>query len=97
MSKLDKQHRLTIPFELRQELGWSFPQKVAICYDFSSPQTIAIHRKENCNDKCILFFRELDSKGRLFFPKEALDLLNASLTDSLVVYLKGGQLFVAKL
>lgn len=96
MPKLDKQNRLTIPVDLRKILNWKLPQVIAVCYDFSS-KAITICRKEESNNKCILCFRKLDSNGRFFFPKEALSLLNSSLNESLIVYLKNNQIYISKL
>lgn len=95
MPKLDKQGRITIPFNLREELKWNLPQSIAICYDFSS-KAIVICEKEKSSDRCIIDFRELDSKGRFSFPKEALILLNAKLDDQIVFYIRNSNIFVIK-
>lgn len=96
MPKLDKQHRVTIPFDLREELGWKFPQTLALCYDFSTPDAIIINKRETCKSHCVLCFREVDSKGRISFPKEALALLKADWDDFFIIYIKNGEFFIRK-
>lgn len=95
MPKLDKQSRLKIPSELMNELSWKKSETVAICYD-SSTGSIILCDKANSKTKCVIAFRNFDTIRRLYFPKEALALLNATKDDLLVVCLENDQIIVKK-
>lgn len=95
MPKLDRQHRLTIPDSIRKELSWNFPTTIALCYDFYENQ-ILVCKKDFCNDLSVIDFRRIDSKGRIAFSKECINLLKATTDDMFVIFLKNGKLFVKK-
>jgi len=90
MPKLDGQGRLKIPSELRQEVQWTFPKEIALCYNFQN-STITICDKSDIVDKCVIAFRKLDQKGRFFLPKECLSLLGLNKDALFIVFLQNNE------
>lgn len=91
MPKLDGVGRLTIPYELRQEVdGWTLPKDIAICYNFQN-NTITICNKLDIKDKCVIGFRKLDSKGRFFLPNEVLTLLGLDKDALFIIFLQNDE------
>jgi len=90
MPKLDSQGRLTIPSELRQEVNWSFPKEIAICYNFQN-DNITICDKLDIADKCVISFRKLDQKGRFFLPNEVLNLLGLDKSSLFIIFLQNNE------
>lgn len=93
MPKLDKQGRITIPLELRQEIGLSSLDEIAICYDFSN-DIITICNKQNIADNCVIAFRKLDKKGRFVLPNDVLNLLGISKNDLIIIFLQNDKLCI---
>ena len=86
MPKLDSQGRLLIPLELREELGWTVPKEIAICYNFQDGN-ITIISKSDIADKNVISFRKLDPKGRFCVPNEVFNLLKLGKTALFIPFL----------
>ena len=95
MPKLDKQRRLKIPLDFRDELSWVLPAKVALCYDCQT-NMIYICEKDKSTSELVICFRTIDAKGRFIFPTECIRLLNASDEDFLILFLQNKKIFIKK-
>lgn len=94
MPKLDKQGRLTIPIELRNETSIPYNNNIAICYECGK---IILLNCYQATDAKIIAFRKLDQKGRFFFPKEALSILDATKDSLFLVYLHHNKICIEAL
>jgi len=93
MPKLDKQGRITIPSELRQKANLDSSELIAVCYDFQN-KTITLCNEKNIDNKCVLSFRKLESKGRIALPEDVHNLLGINEDEIFIVYLQNGELFI---
>ncbi len=89
MPKLDKQGRLTIPFDFRS----SFNGKIAFCYE--NNRILLLNSNLSDNEK-VFAFRIVDRKGRFSLPKEALSILDASEKDLFLIYIQNGKVYIEK-
>lgn len=81
MPKLDSQGRIRIPLEFRDVI---VPDcKIAICLE---QNYLLVLSSSNISDEKVLFIRNIDNKGRVFIPKEALKIIDASKDTFFIVY-----------
>ena len=94
MAKIDSQGRLSIPSELIERLSYQFRDiNCAICY--IDKDTFYIIPENMLGDTdCIISLRKIDSKGRIYIPKDILNLWKYP--KIVVVYLNDGKIFFVK-
>lgn len=93
MPKLDKEGRITICLDLRNKLAVPYENEIALCFEENK---IFIVNDSEASEYKVIAFRKFDQKGRLFFPKEAMEVLNASIDDMLIVYLYNNKIYISK-
>ena len=93
MPYLDLNGRLTIPSDLRKKVNLNFPDRIAICYDFLN-NAVTICNEKDIQDKYVLAFRELDTKGRFSLPEDVPYLLGLQKVDIFIVFLKNNELCI---
>ena len=95
MPRLDGQKRIRIPSQLSDKLAWKLPKDVDLCYD-EQKDLIHICDKDSSTDEVVISSRNIDSKGRIYFPWECIRLLKASVDDLFILFIQNGQVFIKK-
>lgn len=94
MPRLDPQGRFVIPFEFRANLPKG-PTYLAFCYDFDK-KAIYLHNGCNCDDEAVICKRKMDPKGRIAFPIDCINIINASSEDFFIVFLQNNKIYIRK-